>query len=362
MMLIAATQQVRETVPGAIISIAPDDTHSYEAYARLGLWHRAELIRGGIDLGAAMDFVPARLRRRYGFVTGKETNVILDAAGLAYSDQWSLSHTQDLARRAQSWKARGKKLILLPQAFGPFGTTDFRDAIRRAADCADLIFARDAISYRHLVEAVGERPTICKAPDFTNLLQPAPRGDAFSKYEHPVAIVPNTRMLDKTGQRDAFGYLSAMRHAVAAVREAGLDPFLLIHEGPMDKKLGDEINAGLSVPMDVLWPDDPLVAKGILGGCTAVVASRFHALVSALAQGVPSLGTSWNHKYQELFADYDCPECLLPISEGADAVAQKLHLLTDAATRAVLKSRIEGRSEALKDDTRAMWQQVFSVL
>lgn len=362
MMLIAAVREVRTAFPDSIVAVAPDSTHGFQARTDHGLWHRAEAIRGGVDIGKVLGVLPEKWRRRYGFVTEGEVDVILDAAGLAYSDQWGLWHIQDLVRRAEKWKAKDKKLVLLPQALGPFGSKSSRDAIKKVADSADLIFARDAISYGHIVEAAGERPSIRQAPDFTNLLAPADPGDSLSPFTHPIAIVPNSRMLDKTDMAEAGAYVEAMRQMSERLREAGLDPFLLIHEGPQDKKLGDEINRSLKTPMAVLWPEDPLVAKGIIGRCDGVVASRFHALVSALAQGVPALGTSWSHKYQELFGDYECPECLLKASGAPSERDAALSLLTDPERRSQLKSRLQRRSAALKQETRKMWLQVFETL
>jgi polysaccharide pyruvyl transferase WcaK-like protein len=41
--------------------------------------------------------------------------------------------------------------------------------------------------------------------------------------------------------------------------------------------------------------------KAILGGCDAIVSSRYHSLVAALSMGVPCLAVGWHHKYHELF-------------------------------------------------------------
>ncbi|TIP77767.1 MAG: polysaccharide pyruvyl transferase family protein, partial [Mesorhizobium sp.] len=73
-----------------------------------------------------------------------------------------------------AWKRAGKRLILLPQALGPFGTDRIRRAINVVADHADLIFARDKYSMKNLIDAVGGRASIRLAPDFTNLLVARP--------------------------------------------------------------------------------------------------------------------------------------------------------------------------------------------
>lgn len=362
MMLIAAAQEVRARLSDAIVTVAPDYTMPFQPRADHGLWQRPEVMRFGVDLGRVVSVLPRNWRRRYGFITEGEIDIVLDAAGFGYSDQWGGWLINDLDKRSNRWKRQGKKLILLPQAFGPFDNSEAKSAMARIADRADLIFARDATSFKHLTGAVGERPNIQQAPDFTNLLSPADPGDLLSGFDRPVAIVPNARMLDKTSETEAAGYVEKMRQIVHELQEADLDPFLLVHEGAQDKAIGDRINEELPRPMQVIWPEDPLVAKGVIQQCEGVVASRFHALVSALAQGVPALGTSWSHKYGELFSDYGCPQCLMSDDEPSTVDPAQLRTLTDPLNRADMAAQLKERSRHLKGESRAMWEQVFSVV
>lgn len=88
LMLLATIQEARRRMPDVRIAVAPTVEHPFTERARLGIWHKAELRRKGVDLGRLVDRVPAKLRHRYGFVAADEIDVVFDAAGFAYSDQW----------------------------------------------------------------------------------------------------------------------------------------------------------------------------------------------------------------------------------------------------------------------------------
>lgn len=359
MMLIAASQVVRRRLPDVRVAVVADFITPFEDRARLGLWHRAEMMRGGVDLlGPLVAQIPEKLRTRFGFVTEGEIDTILDAAGFAYSDQWGPDATRDLARRARRWKKMGKKLILLPQAFGPFEGAGMREAMREVADCAELIFAREQSSYSHLIGAVGERPNIQMAPDFTNMLDPVP-STLFRKGSGRVAIVPNARMIDKTDAAESGHYLKFLADAVQMTQSSGLTPFVLVHESLEDGAIAEHLNASLPAPIEVICADDPLVAKGIIAECELLIGSRFHALISALSQAVPVLGTGWSHKYRELFKDYDYPEGLMQVDIDQAQMVQALAPVLSEQGRSDLSKRLSVAANRLKGEVSHMWDQVF---
>ena len=78
--------------------------------------------------------------------------------------------------------------------------------------------------------------------------------------------------------------------------------------------------------------------KGILGSCEATIGSRFHGLVSALSQNVPTIAIGWSHKYNMLFRDYDFSEGLMNILADDEEINQKLKLLIDPNSRNQIKS------------------------
>lgn len=362
MMLVAAVQEIRRREPGARIVVAANYSTPFEARARLGIWHRAELLKGGIDLlGPLVGRLPARLRERYGFVTESEIDVVFDAAGFAYTDQWGIAAVLDLAKRAERWRKAGKRLVLLPQAFGPFATPGMRAAMCRVADSADLIFARERVSYDYLTRAVGLRDTIRLCPDFTNMLEPLRTG-VFVKGQGRVAIVPNSRMLDKASEPERLAYVGFLAQTIGHARAAGLKPFMLVHETAEDNVLATRLNTLIGEPLEMVDAADPLVAKGIIAGCDLLIGSRFHALVSAMSQEIPVIGTGWSHKYRELFADYDYSEGLTRVDLSEPEIEAVLAPVLTVEGRAAISGRLASAATHLKEDVSGMWDLVFATI
>jgi len=155
-------------------------------------------------------------------------------------------------------------------------------------------------------------------------------------------------------------YEPMLLEAIAHYRQRGLRPVFLNHEGLEDRNLISSINRQLVEPLSVIEEDDPLVIKGIISSASAVFCSRYHGCVSALSSGIPCIGTSWSHKYDALYQDYDVSNYLL------DADADEAHVqrvidaslnLTDKAKRQLL-DQVETR----KSDSLTMWDEINLLL
>jgi len=363
LMLLAIVRRLRAAQPDAILTMVPSAPSGSQPFAEmtaLGLYPKASLNRGGIEWGNLATVIPSRLRRRYGLILDSEVDVVIDAAGFAYSDQWGPAPAKELASATRRWRRRGTKVILLPQAFGPFANVETRKAILSAVDNADLVMPRDSTSYRYLTDVTGERDTIRQYPDFTNLIDgTAP--DGLDSGRIGVALVPNVRMIDMTGDTSGGRYLEFMTACAKRLLALNAGPYLLVHEGADDERLAREISTSAG-GIPIVKEDDPLKLKGLLGASRAVVASRFHALVSALSQGVPAVATGWSHKYTELFEDYGVPEGVLSIDDHAGSVDAMLDKLVDAEASREISARLLQNSERLKVLSEEMWAAVESVI
>lgn len=362
LMLHAVVQKVREQYPDAKLTMAPtwggsDDT--FDKMRELNLYPKAWLWRKGIDFGQIVEFIPKKnLLKNYGLVFNSEVDVVLDAAGFSYSDQWGSNSSRELSDSSKKWKKNGTKLIMLPQALGPFEDKEIQKYAKIWAKNADLIFPREVDSYQYITSLIGEQSKIKQYPDFTNLVKGTlPEG--YNPSNKCIALVPNYRMIDKTDKKESDAYLPFMIRCARYLVSKNQKPFILVHEGENDRILAEKISEAVG-GIPIVIEDNPLYIKGILGSCNATIGSRFHGLVSALSQGVPSLATGWSHKYKKLFEDYSFSEGLVSVFDTDKELQQKIDLLIEPESSTSLKKKLTQKSEQLKCLSEDMWELVFT--
>jgi polysaccharide pyruvyl transferase WcaK-like protein len=362
LMLYAIIAKLHTKYPDVKITHEPNNKiFPYEKYSKLGIYPKANLSYKRVCLSGLIDFIPKKIRDIYGVVIDREINIVLDASGFAYSDQWGDNPTVRMAKLCKKWKKKSRKIVLLPQAFGPFTSERIKDAIKSIADNSDMIYARDRVSFDHLFSVTGKRQNIKIAPDFTILLPGSiPAGYNISDKE--ICVVPNYRMIDKTSVDVRNAYIPFLEKCIRYLIDHGKMPFFLIHEGNDDLIIAKNIikNTGRTIP--IVRESDPLMIKGILGCSKGIIGSRFHGLVSGLSQGVPSLATGWSHKYQMLFNDYGFDEGLINVFISDDALQNKMQYLVDDGLRQQVSAMLIEKSSIQKDVASKMWEEVFDII
>jgi len=362
LMLYSVLEKMKAAYPDAKFAMEPYRVSApYEKRALLGFYQKPRLFKMGIQFGQLFNLVPGIIKDTLGIVTDKDVDIVIDAAGFLYSDQWDVRSSLELSDSCKRWKKNGTKVILLPQAFGPFKNPNIRKAIKVVLNNADLVFAREKVSYDYLVDVAGERPNLKMAPDFTNLIEGV-LPDKFNTQTNRFCLVPNYRMIDKTPKEQSEAYLPFMINCAKYLVKKNVKPFILVHEGADDLMLAEKINKAVGDILPIIKETNPLKIKGILGACEGTLGSRFHGLVSALSQGVPALATSWSHKYQMLYDDYGFSEGLLDVTSSEQELHAKLDLLINEASKARIKQTLAQNSASLKEQSKAMWDDVFAAL
>ncbi len=364
LMLLAIKQQVLQRYPEARLAMAPSRNSGSQPIHRLrehGMLAKAAFWRSGIQWGDLATCLPGSVRENLKLVLDREVDGVLDAAGFAYGNPWPDRNLTELASAAQRWQQRGTALVLLPQAFGRFDSRAAQDDIRSIADAAALIYARDDQSLKHLRETVDNRASLRLAPDFTSLLEGClPEAQLASQLCTSIAIVPNARMLDKTSPAARDQYLPFLQHCITTLHARGLHVSLIVHGGREDRALAEQLHQS-HPDCRLITESDPLRVKGLLRACRGSIGSRYHGLVSCLSQGVPAFGTSWSHKYQALYADYDFKAGLIDSlsTDAADEISQRL---ADDHWMMTTRQQLLNAAEQQKQASKAMWKEVFGVI
>lgn len=304
--------------------------------------------------------LPPTWRRSMNIAVRSEVNAALDASGFAYGDSWGPVYVEQLIKKCRDWKQNNIPVVLLPQAFGPFKNNKVRSLFKEAVRDIDLIFARDSDSYQYLQELLNS-PKVRRAPDFTNLVEGRPPA-YFDRHSMQICIIPNCRMFDRNEDVERTQYLLFLRNCIQILRETGHTPFLLVHEGKKDYRLAQEAIASLDEKVQILQEPDSVHTKGIIGASKMVISSRYHGIVSALAQGVPCLATGWSHKYPLLLADYDCSECLISDITSVSALRETIHMTLREPTRSQLCKRLRTASVENKQLAQEMWHEIYEYI
>ena len=360
MMLLTILQELRSTSDCLKFIVAPQiGMCEYRFYSKLGLYPKVWLEYKGFQLGRIGGVMPKKLRRIYGLILDDEIDVVLDASGFAYSDQWGEYPAKAMAHYTGKWKKTGKKIILMPQAFGPFKNKSIISYMKKLIENADLIFARDDFSLKALSEIVNNPEKIKVSPDFTILLKGV-KPDYFDPEIHQICIVPNQRMIDKT--QNANQYLAMLIKAIGYVQKRGLKPFFLIHGGEEDLNLANKINMNLQSQIPTISEDHPLYIKGIIQNSLGLIGSRFHSLASALYSGVVGVGMGWSHKYEYLFRDMGFFEGLLQLDVPDEELYRKLDILLDKEKREMQSAQLVKRAKEQSEKSKEMFKAIKTTI
>ncbi len=352
LMLHAIMQKVKENIPDADFVMEATTRAPAEKLSEYNIYAKKDI--------AKAKFIPGFIRRKLRFKLDKEIDVVLDASGFAFGDQWGAKYADKrIGSKISTWHKEGKKVILLPQAFGPFNDEALETVMKKIIANADLIFAREKQSYEY-IRRISEKDDIMQAPDFTNLLK-GKVPENFDTTNRQVAIIPNYKMIEMN-EGEGNLYTDFLHQTINKINTLGLTPYFLIHEGERDTEIAKKVNTLLKKPLEIIINPDPIMIKGIISTAFFIVCSRFHGVVSALSQGVPCISTSWSHKYEMLHQEYDYEEGLLKNIGDQEAIGQKITKLSEPETNKTISEKLSLNSSKQKERSAEMWQTVFKVI
>ncbi|WIG16366.1 polysaccharide pyruvyl transferase family protein [Kocuria rosea] len=316
----------------------------------------------------ALSLMPYRLQRAagvhpvsrmietgMGVVSPRNLTAVFDASGFRYGDQWK---QLDLMRTAEilSWYSSiGVPVYALPQAFGPFKETG--DAATRMLGASRLVYARDPESESYLKQLQPSATNIRVSPDFTGKVS----GKEVLNKKHlvgAVPIIPNWNIINRAADAESANrYMGNLITLVNTIRRDGFRVYGLSHEGDQDGKILRDLAGLAGGEFEIVEGLDGGQIKWLIGTAPVVVSGRYHAIASALSQGVPTLAHGWSHKYEWLLKDYG--------SAGGLTDPYGSHEEQEASWLMAVSSPSQSNKDAattVSNRVEAMWDEIGSDL
>jgi len=364
LMLASVVERVKQYWPEADIVLEGNPLSPYKNRALLGAYQKLSLRKNIIDLNFLSCYLPKKIRnylKKWGIVTEADINVVLDAAGFAYGDQWGSLKIKHLGGELKRYHKNNCKYIFLPQALGSFSRVADQQVLKDTLSKAALICAREEDSYKHIRALIGNADNLVQYPDFTNAVKGVVP-DYWQNGQQKVCFIPNSNMIGVKNKNERWksNYISIMTLLMTQVQLLGYEVVLLNHEGEGDRDICNVLNQHFDNKLTIIEESDPLKVKGIIGDSKAIVCSRFHGCVSALSQGVVNLGTSWSHKYEQLFKEYGVSDLLIDPSVSDKAQIALINSIL--ADNELYSKVISDNAVKYKEITEKMWKRVIETI
>jgi colanic acid/amylovoran biosynthesis protein len=375
LMLRATIEQLSKRLPKAdfvlrLNQLTPRERLSTLDIGATQVLKKIPLRKKSIDLSVLSYWWPDSFDRTFaawGYAFEGALDAIVDISGYAYGDRWGAYPLRVTASEIERLQRSGGCYIFLPQAFGPFDAISASDkaTFGFALPKAEVVLARDERSMGYLHSLAGFDSTAVRLePDLTiGYSADASLTRGLHVDRRTALFVPNIRMLDSHSEASGDRYIATLTRLAEWCHKSGYRLVLLNHSEREDANLCRELQhrwaaAGLNVG-SVMSDVDPRRVKAIIGQAGLVISSRFHACVSAIDQQVPCVATSWSHKYDELYRQFDITDSLI---RDLDPAAAERWFQAWSARPLEQRTASSEQIAFLRQSVDAMWDDIASRL
>ncbi len=280
--------------------------------------------------------------------------VVDTGAGDSFADIYGSKRLVALLGMQQLSRRLGIPHILGPQTVGPFDTWTGRRGARYAFRTAvTATFARDSSSLAYARELGARDVTLA-----TDTVFALPRPVALPEPEHDVLLNVSGLLWSGSGHVDPTGYRQTLRGLIDRLLE--LDRGVALFSHVLDSKYADndvpaaaELSAEYAGRVGSVLPSSLEDARLEISRSRVVIASRMHAALNAVSQGVAAVPLAYSRKFQPLFADLGIGDVIdLRGSGGAEVVPRVEALLgeIDRGAHVEAYQRAHAQTRRLLDD------------
>lgn len=243
-------------------------------------------------------------------------DVMLDEGGITFVDGREKFLIYNIASILPALNT-GTPVVKTAQALGPFEGRLNRTLARIYLPKMAAIVSRGAITHEHLGQ-LGLSNVVAGA-DIAFTLDVTEQDREVAEAACPAAFFEGadvvgyspSQVLREAAEKRGEDYVQDVVDQINGITATGKKVVLFAHSSRPDlTKLHNndvpvcqEILARVAQPELVHLPlgeFSPGALRAMIGRCDLFVASRFHAMVSSLAMGVPTLVLGWSHKYREV--------------------------------------------------------------
>lgn len=292
-----------------------------------------------------------------------QADVLLDQGGITFVDGRTKFLIYNVASVLPALFVR-TPVVKCAQALGPFKTRSNRVLAKAILPRMAAIVSRGAVTQEHL-DGLGLTNTVAGADlAFTLDVTEADAAAADSKVDAAffaggdVVGVSPSQVLRAAAEGRGEDYVQQLVDQIDHItEELGRPVYLVAHSTRPGQKTHNNdlpvcrlIHARVASPQHVLFPDGELSSqelRSLIGRCDLFVASRFHAMVSSLATGVPTLVLGWSHKYREVLDMFTLASWALP-ADGVDLATFVLKLAELDAQKAAVRRTLAERFPAVR--------------
>lgn len=284
------------------------------------------------------------------------SDLVLDLSGDSYSDSeggFSIANSCAILPAI----VLNKPIILYSQSIGPFNS--FSSYLAKfCMNRAVFIIIREEISKNYL-EEMGIKTPIYLAPDCAFILEPSPdeRIKEILEKESIEVRFPLVGVSVNSMFLNDENYLHTLSKLIDyMIEKYNLNVLLIPHVISLSDKIkGDEIinkeiysRIKYKENVNLIQGDySPNELKGIIKLVDVFIGGRMHANIAAISNNIPTLATSWSHKYQGIMKTLGQENYVINI-ENIEFDALKLIIDDLWSKREKIKKELEVKVEEQK--------------
>jgi colanic acid/amylovoran biosynthesis protein len=312
-----------------------------------------------------------------------EFDVVVDInGGDSFSDIYGMGRFLRIILIKRLLLMFGKKLVFLPQTYGPFKSKISRILARGVLKKASVIFARDRDGVAFVKEFLKNADATEKihfSPDVAFVLDPRkPANIDTGKLEAARTTGTTLVGLNVSGllfnggytRDNMFGLKTSYGELLGKVvdllmKQDSVLILLVPHVFTASGHPEHDPDACLEVFNSVgeKYKDRVFLVRGeynhneikyIIGMCDLFIGSRMHSCIAAISQGVPAIGLAYSKKFQGVFC-----------SIGIEKYAINLHERGEADVLDAVSKAFQNRKTALEHLTKRIpevQKQVWNIL